>query len=41
MSCKGCIYRTRLWGMVYCLRGYFFGESNEAICSEYKRSEKK
>jgi len=35
--CEGCIHRSRLWGMDYCLLASWFGKDNEKICSEYKR----
>lgn len=35
--CEACRYRSRLWGMVYCLLDKWAGILNERICSEYQR----
>lgn len=39
--CAGCKYRSRLWGMVYCLLDRWAGLDFEKRCAEYKREEMK
>lgn len=35
--CDMCKYKSRLWGIEYCLLDQWHGKENEKICAEYTR----
>ena len=38
MSCTHCKYKSRLWGVWYCLLDKWHGINNEKMCAEFTRA---